>query len=56
MSVDALQEMYGYAWETFYASCSKEVQMAKLYVKVLEMEKKDGTYKRVRLSPKRSWG
>jgi len=56
MSVDALQEMYEYAWETFYASCSKEVQMAKLYVKVLEMEKKDGTYKRVRLSPKRSWG
>ena len=56
MSVDALGEMYEYAWETFYASCSKEVQMAKLYVKVLEMEKKDGTYKRVRLSRKRSWG
>jgi radical SAM superfamily enzyme YgiQ (UPF0313 family) len=56
MSVDTLQEMYEYAWETFYASCSKEVQMAKLYVKVLEMEKKDGTYKRVRLSPERSWG
>ncbi len=56
MKVEALQEMYEYAWETFYASCSKEVQMAKLYVKVLEMEKKDGTYKRVRLSPERSWG
>jgi len=56
MSVDSLQEMYEYAWDTFYASCSKEIQMAKLYLKVLEMEKKDGTYKRVRLSSKRSWG
>jgi radical SAM superfamily enzyme YgiQ (UPF0313 family) len=55
MSVDSLQEMYEYAWETFYSSCSKELQMAKLYLKVLEMEKADGTYKRVRLSPRRSW-
>jgi len=56
MSPDALQKMYEYAWETFYASCSKEIQMAKLYLKVLEMEKKDGTYKRVRLSRNRTWG
>jgi len=56
MSTDSLQQMYEYAWEAFYASCSKEIQMAKLYLKVLEMEKKDGTYKRVRLSPGRSWG
>jgi radical SAM superfamily enzyme YgiQ (UPF0313 family) len=56
MSVDSLEEMHEYAWETFYASCSKELQMAKLYLKVLEMEKKDGTYKRVRLSSNRSWG
>jgi radical SAM superfamily enzyme YgiQ (UPF0313 family) len=56
MSVDSLQRMHEYAWETFYASCSKELQMAKLYLKVLEMERRDGTYKRVRLSPNRSWG
>ena len=56
MSTDSLQEMYEYAWETFYARCSKEIQMAKLFLKVLEMEKKDGTYKRVRLSRDRSWG
>ena len=55
MSVDSLRKMYEYAWETFYASCSKELQMAKLYLKVLEMEKRDGTYKRVRLRPERSW-
>jgi len=51
----ALQEMYEYAWGTFYASCSKELRMAKLYLKVREMEKRDGTYKRVRLTPRRSW-
>jgi len=56
MSVDSLQKMYEYAWETFYAECSKEIQMAKLYLKVIEKEKKDGTYKKVKLSSNRSWG
>jgi radical SAM superfamily enzyme YgiQ (UPF0313 family) len=56
MSPDSLRGMYEYAWEAFYAHCSIEVQMAKLYLKVLEMEKKDGTYKRLRPSPNRSWG
>ena len=56
MSVDSLQKMYEYAWETFYADCSKEIQMAKLYLKVIEKEKKDGTYKKVKLSSNRSWG
>jgi radical SAM superfamily enzyme YgiQ (UPF0313 family) len=55
MSVDSLQEMYEYAWKTFYTSCSKELQMAKLFLKVLEMERRDGTYKSVRLSRDRSW-
>jgi len=55
MSVDSLERMYEYAWETFYASCSKEIQMAKLYLKVREMEKKDGTFKNVRLSANRLW-
>ena len=56
MSPDSLRGMYEYAWEAFYAHCSIEIQMAKLYLKVLEMEKKDGTYKRLRPSPNRSWG
>jgi radical SAM superfamily enzyme YgiQ (UPF0313 family) len=55
MSVESLQDMFEYAWDTFYASCSKEIQMAKLHLKVREMERKDGTYKRVRLTSKRSW-
>ena len=55
MSVEELQEMYEYAWGEFYAPCSKELRMAKLYLKVREMEKRDGTYRRVRLGRKRSW-
>ena len=46
MSVDSLQKMYEYAWEAFYASLCKEIQMARLYIKVIEKEKRDGTYKK----------
>lgn len=55
MSVDSLQNMYEYAWNTFYGDFSKEVKMAKLYLKVIELEKKDGTFKQPRLSPERGW-
>ncbi|WDN87470.1 hypothetical protein BuS5_00438 [Desulfosarcina sp. BuS5] len=55
MSVDALERMYQYAWDTFYADCCKEIKMAKLYLKVIEKEKKDGTYNNIRLSANRSW-
>jgi radical SAM superfamily enzyme YgiQ (UPF0313 family) len=55
MSVDSLQKMYSYAWETFYSDCSQEIQMAKLYLKVIQKEKEDGTYKRVHLESGRSW-
>ncbi len=44
MSVLSLQEMYEYAWKTFYGDFSKEVKMAKLYLKVIAKEKLDGTY------------
>ena len=55
MSVDGLQKMYEYAWETFYADCCKEIKMAKLYLKIIEKEKKDGTYQKINLSKNRSW-
>lgn len=45
MSVDSLQKMYEYAWESFYSGLCKEIQMARLYIKVIEKEKRDGTYK-----------
>ena len=44
MSLDKLQEMYYYAWDTFYSDCSQEIKMAKLFLKVIEKEKADGTY------------
>ena len=44
MSVESLDKMYEYAWNTFYSDYSKEVKMAKLYLKVIEKEKLDGTY------------
>jgi hypothetical protein len=48
MSPDKLQEMYYYAWNTFYKDCSQEVRMAQLFLKVLEKEKAEGTYQRTR--------
>ena len=55
MSVESLNNMYEYAWNTFYGDSSKEVKMAKLYLRVIEKEKQDGTYRRRRLSAERSW-
>ncbi len=40
-----LQELYHYAWDTFYADASQNVKMAKLFLKVIEKEKADGTYR-----------
>jgi len=56
MSVEKLDQMYHYAWNTFYKNCSKEIQMAKLYLDVIKREKKDGTYKRYDSKNKSKWG
>ncbi|MDP3297517.1 MAG: cobalamin-dependent protein [Thermodesulfovibrionia bacterium] len=53
MSPDKLQEMYYYAWDTFYSDCSQEIKMAKLFLKVIEKEKADGTYEGTRLRRER---
>lgn len=55
MTPDGLQKMYEYAWEQFYRDCSKEIKMAKLFLKVIEKEKQDGTHASVQLSPRRAW-
>ena len=49
MSVEKLDEMHQYAWDTFYGSGGKQVAMGKLYMSVIEKEIADGTYK----TPKR---
>jgi len=45
MTPEKLQEMYYYAWETFYSDCSQNLKMAKLFMKVIEKEKADNTYR-----------
>jgi len=55
MSEESLYQMYEYAWNTFYSDINKEMKMAKLYLSVIEKERKDGTYRRPRLNPQRRW-
>lgn len=55
MSTSTLDKMFHYAWETFYRDCCKEIKMAKLFLKVIEKEKNDGMFQRIRLSSNRRW-
>ncbi len=49
MSIDKLQELYYYSWDTFYSDCSQGIKMAKLFLKVIEKEKAEGTYRKTQL-------
>ena len=55
MSVNKLEEMYEYAWHTFYRDFSKEVKMGQLFLKVIQKERQDGTYRPTRLARTRKW-
>jgi len=55
MSVEKLEELNEWAWEEFYRDQSKEIRMAKLYIDVLDKERADGTYKRIRPARNRGW-
>ncbi|MEI6514649.1 MAG: cobalamin-dependent protein [bacterium] len=55
MSPDKLQELYQYAWDTFYKDATKEVKMGRLYRKVIEREVADGTYRPIKLVRNRKW-
>lgn len=46
MSVDELQDVYEYAWDTFYADAGYQLRMGQLFQKVIEREVEDGTYRR----------
>ena len=41
-----LQELYHYAWSTFYANGGHQLKMADLFLKVVKKEMADGTYRR----------
>lgn len=54
MSASKLQDLYYYAWDRFYSDSSQNLKMAKLFLKVIEKEKADGTYQHT--SPvRRKW-
>lgn len=48
MSPERLQELYTYAWDSFYKNESQEQKMFKMMMKVVESEIKDGTYRKPR--------
>ena len=54
MSASTLQDLYHWAWETFYQESGKRMKMASLFRKVLERERADGTLRR-RGRPKGGW-
>lgn len=51
MSPDKLQELFHYAWDTFYADGGHQLRMGNLFKKVIRKEMDDGTYRRY--DPKR---
>jgi radical SAM superfamily enzyme YgiQ (UPF0313 family) len=54
MTPTRLQDLYYYAWDRFYSDSSQNLKMAKLFLKVIEKEKTDGTYRPARLR-RRKW-
>jgi radical SAM superfamily enzyme YgiQ (UPF0313 family) len=48
MTPERLQELFQYAWDTFYAEESQMIKMFRLYQRVMEREKADGTYRQRR--------
>ncbi len=45
MTPEKLQELYYYAWDSFYEDESQEKKMFRLMMKVVEREMEDGTYR-----------
>ncbi len=44
MTPEKLQELYDYAWNTFYKDESQEEKMTRLFIKVMMREMEDGTW------------
>ncbi|HIJ78965.1 MAG: cobalamin-dependent protein [Desulfobulbaceae bacterium] len=55
MTPDELQQMYGYAWETFYQDMSQSLRMGRLFSEVVKKEMADGSYVPHRLAAERKW-
>jgi len=46
MTPQRLQELYHYAWQTFYDDSGYQLKMGNLFMKVIKREMEDGTYRR----------
>jgi radical SAM superfamily enzyme YgiQ (UPF0313 family) len=55
MTPEKLQELYYYAWDTFYADGGHQLKMGNLFKKVIQREMEDGTYYRYNPRKKRSF-
>ena len=55
MSPEKLEELYNYAWDTFYADGGYQTKMGNLFFKVMKAEMLDGTYRRYNPRKKRSF-
>lgn len=56
MTPEKLQEMYYYAWDTFYGAAGPELKMGNLFKRVIEREIADGTYHRYNPVRNRKFG
>jgi len=54
MTPRKLEELYHYAWDTFYADGGYQLKMGNLFLKVVKREMEDGTYQRY--SPRKQRG
>lgn len=52
---EKLQELYHYAWQTFYADSGYQIKMGNLFLKVIKREMEDGTYTRGNSTRKRAF-
>lgn len=50
MTPEQLQEMYYYAWDTFYSPVSQELKMGKLFLQVLQREREERQTARLKRS------
>jgi radical SAM superfamily enzyme YgiQ (UPF0313 family) len=50
MTADELQSSYDYAWDTFYRERSQELRMGELFIRLVEREKADGTFRKPRIT------
>jgi radical SAM superfamily enzyme YgiQ (UPF0313 family) len=55
MSPEKLQELYYYAWDTFYAGSGHQLKMGELFKNVIRREIEDGTYRRYDVATRRAF-